>query len=392
MSSLHGWVWERTLHDSVINTLGAIATGVVTSEALIRQRCEADLLVIGQVRAQLEPPAPAGLDDVWTTALQLGLRVDRRTASTFDALLDASSAPQRRAALSVVTEALLNIAKHARTDQVEISCSTSTRDLWVVDRGVGLSATDRDRLQASLDHRSLDANLVVSLGSPARGTSVRVHVPERYVPDQAALPVSGGGRSLWGATIVACLLLWSRVAHLLDRRRTNGLSEVLREADAILTAVAADPSLAWDPLTRTRAALEESYLRALIGFSSHSSSAGRLTAVVNHARLRGVRLELGRAGSGFDGEDAAVVLRVVHDVVGRCPPGARVGVSRFREGSGRLVIVVAPEAALDRLASLFATAVVLTFVSAEDSWAEIRWTSPGSSSATSAARAQRGAA
>jgi anti-sigma regulatory factor (Ser/Thr protein kinase) len=388
VSSLRGWVWERTLHDSVVNTLGAIATGgVVTSEALIRRRCEADLVVIEHVREQLDPPTPDDLHDVLRTAAQLGLRVDRRAASTFDALLDASSAAQRRVALAVVVEALLNVAKHARTDQIEISCSASTRDFWVVDRGVGLSGTDRRRLRESLDRRALDADLVVSLDHPARGTTVRIHVPER-----SALPTTGEGRTLWGATVVACLLLWSRVADLLERRRRNGLAEVLRESDAILSAVAADPSLVRDPLTRARAALEESYLRALIGFSSASLSAGRLTAVINHARVRHVRLELGRAATGFDGDDAVTVLRVVDDVVGGCPPGARVGVSRFCEGAGRLVVVVAPEAALDGLAGLPAAAAVLTFVSAEDSWAEIRWTSPSPSCATSSVRAGRGPA
>ena len=123
-----------------------------------------------------------------------------------------------------------------------------------------------------------------------------------------------------------------------------------------------------------RAAQEESYLRALIAFSSASlRPPPELVALVGHARRRCVRLEVQRDVHGFDDEDVEVVLPVVDDVVEGCAPGSTVSVSRYSDGRARLVVIVGPRAALDRV-TLDRTGLTTTpSLTAEDGVLEIRW-------------------
>lgn len=174
----------RIVHDTVINTLGAVANGGrgTADEAAVAARCDRDLRVVTTLlegrRAELE----GGL-------ASLGADVDglsvRREGLGLPQLADLESALDPRALHAVTAaarEAVLNAAKHAGVDEVHL-CIDRTTDLLVVtirDAGSG-DVSDGEPglgLQESVRARMADVGGRVDLVSaPGTGTTVRLECP-----------------------------------------------------------------------------------------------------------------------------------------------------------------------------------------------------------------------
>lgn len=190
----------RLLHDTFVNTLGAIAGGgrSTLDVAAVRRRCRDD---VDHLRASLSPQAAgderAGFDGVGDG---LGLRIDwsgveqGRRAELIAAL------PRHRAdALrGAVRELLLNVTKHTPASSARISVEELPERLVVSveDDGPGIAedAAIGTGLRRSVGHRAAGAGIDVSLESrPGEGTCVRLDVPRGVSsPRRPGLPGRAG--------------------------------------------------------------------------------------------------------------------------------------------------------------------------------------------------------
>ncbi|QZT62882.1 hypothetical protein [Mycolicibacterium austroafricanum] len=172
----------RRMHDTIINTLGAIATARITSaDALVSRRCAEDALSAEQLRNSAAVVNP-GLDDVFVRASELGVAL---IGSDIDALrrrLDAEEPWRRREIVATLCELVTNVAKHAGVSEATLSYDAATRTATVSDAGVGVA--DVAVLEAALSARGQDSateSAVVS--ADGVGTSVSVCISP--VPDDA---------------------------------------------------------------------------------------------------------------------------------------------------------------------------------------------------------------
>lgn len=185
----------RILHDTVINTLGAIANGGagIADPAVVRARCARD---VATVKALLEG-RKADTDDLDGVIATLGIEVQRSGLaagewSRLDALLVHEVAQALRGA---VGEALRNAAKHADVRHVEVAAQIASRALviTVADQGVGFDGTIEPGrgLAESLLARARSAGIRVELETaPGRGTRVLFRCPlaEGSAPSADAAP------------------------------------------------------------------------------------------------------------------------------------------------------------------------------------------------------------
>lgn len=167
---------SRVLHDTVINTLGAVARGVVSSDpVMVRQRCATDVAAIDDLERSRLPEA-AGLVDVlaYARALDMEIRIDH--PDRLDAMLLGQPAWRRHEIVFMIVELINNAAKHSGTDLVEIELTAATGSITVRDRGVGVA--DLDSLRQTLGLRALDAMVDVDVESaPRQGTAVTIRIP-----------------------------------------------------------------------------------------------------------------------------------------------------------------------------------------------------------------------
>lgn len=169
---------SRVLHDTAINTLGAIANGGAgTSDARrVVEQCESDIALLRGLRSERRPLDRADLLDIFSSPglpiLRSGLD-DRALAQT--ALL----LPTRTidGLVRAIGEAVTNATKHSGASQIEIDAATSAHSLTVTvkDLGVGFSAEAPpgrgidNSIRARARDFGFDAHI---LSNPGTGTTV----------------------------------------------------------------------------------------------------------------------------------------------------------------------------------------------------------------------------
>ncbi len=170
----------RVLHDTAINTLGAIASGGAAIDDIdaVRQRCLADVATIDALRSAAgdRPTARTGLrDDIRA----VGIRVCHTGLPEAEiARIEALLPPSVIQAFSRATaEAVQNAAKHSGAPEVVV-CITRTSDgvrVTVSDQGVGIrDGLRRDGgVERSILARARQAGIRAAIDSaPGRGTTV----------------------------------------------------------------------------------------------------------------------------------------------------------------------------------------------------------------------------
>jgi signal transduction histidine kinase len=180
-------VASRLLHDTFINTLGAISAGV--PRELTAQLCSRCLQDLRLVRAHLQ-----GVDDGPWDASMIVARA-RDLASVIGLQLDVFFSPDAdracplppavgEAAVGVIHEALLNVRKHAgtRTAALRVAIGPDLLEVVVTDGGVGWDAAAGGAFGVT---QSIEARARGSAGdarvesSPGTGTTVTAWWPMR---------------------------------------------------------------------------------------------------------------------------------------------------------------------------------------------------------------------
>lgn len=179
----------RMLHDTVVNTLSAVAVGgaLAADVNLVRQRCSAD---VRAVEAQLAGQDPNAFTPMVFTGDQHGIEV-RWTGTIEDAERCFALLPPkaRRALRGAVQELIRNAAKHSGADWVTVDLrhtgSTLTIDVSDDGRGFDGRLIPGRGLAESVRARSLDAGFDVAIRtSPDGGTSVVLTIGlERYAAE-----------------------------------------------------------------------------------------------------------------------------------------------------------------------------------------------------------------
>lgn len=180
----------RVLHDTAINTLGAIANGGAATDDpdAVRQRCLADIRAIETLRSIKSDDAdgrPGLRDAIRPTGIRLrydGLS-DEEIART-EALLPTSVT---RAFSRAAAEAVQNAAKHSGAEEVIVSITRSVERVRMVvsDRGVGIHSDLRrgGGAERSILDRAREAGIRAVIDSaPGQGTTVTLD----YALDEAA--------------------------------------------------------------------------------------------------------------------------------------------------------------------------------------------------------------
>ncbi len=199
---------ERLLHDTVLNTLTALARASRDDMAQVVRRCRQDAALIeGALSDPADLDAVAGrphgdlVTGVRAVAAQAGagglrvhLDIGGREAPTIPAQV-------ARAVSNAVREALSNVAAHAGTGEAWVKVSLFAPDgnaqgpgrlrVTVRDEGTGfdLAGVDQTRLglRRSIAERMADCGGRASIWSvPGRGTVVRISWPAPEVPGDAA--------------------------------------------------------------------------------------------------------------------------------------------------------------------------------------------------------------
>jgi signal transduction histidine kinase len=202
---------ERLLHDTVLNTLTALARAGRDDLAEVRARCRHDVALIeGMLSYRGDPDGDArsaygdlvsGVQAVAAEMRARGLKVhidlDDREAPAIPAI----PAPVAKAISNAVREALSNVAAHAGTGEAWVSVSLVAPDghaqapgglqVTVRDTGTGfdLAGVDPTRLglRRSITERMADCGGHASVWSaPGRGAVVRLSWPAPEEPGHAA--------------------------------------------------------------------------------------------------------------------------------------------------------------------------------------------------------------
>jgi signal transduction histidine kinase len=197
---------ERLLHDTVLNTLTALARVGADDPSGVVSRCRRDVALIEDALGDQDNPAAAGgrepgdlagavravVADMRGRGLSVHLAIDDEQASVVPAAVTVAIANATR-------EALSNVAAHAGTGEawVEVRQATSAAnpdvslrlEVTVRDRGAGfdLDRVDRTRLglRRSISERIADCGGQVAVWSaPGQGAVVRMSWPAPARPGQ----------------------------------------------------------------------------------------------------------------------------------------------------------------------------------------------------------------
>ena len=177
---------SRVLHDTVINTLCAVARGVAATDAeALRRRFTTDVRAIDELE-QLRIPDAATSSAVVDYASALGIDVVIDSPDRVEALLRRQPQWRRREIVGLISEAVTNAAKHSKADRVSVGLLDGDTRIVVGDLGVGLD--DTDALTSMLASRASDGLLGVDVRSqPGRGTEVIVSVPPLETVDRQSV-------------------------------------------------------------------------------------------------------------------------------------------------------------------------------------------------------------
>ena len=167
---------SRVLHDTVVNTLGAVANGAIVSGCdAIRARCAADVRAIDALERFRIPGAPT-ISDLVGYAETLDIDLVVHGHAELDALVARQPQWRRQEIIGVIGESIINAAKHSGADRVGISVAESDNRIVISDEGVGID--DTATLVRALSLRARDAMVLVDVESaPGEGTRVRLTVP-----------------------------------------------------------------------------------------------------------------------------------------------------------------------------------------------------------------------
>ena len=199
---------ERLLHDTVLNTLTALARADSDDAAEVVSRCRRDVALI---EAALSDPADEEEDAVPHRNLVAGIQTvaaEMRTRGlNVHVTVTGDGTPavpvQVAAAISnAAREALSNVAAHAGTPDawVEVDLAAPGRlRVTVRDRGTGFDPARVDRarlgLRRSIVERTADCGGRASVWSaPGQGTTVSICWPATAETSQAAGPALAGRR------------------------------------------------------------------------------------------------------------------------------------------------------------------------------------------------------
>lgn len=209
----------RVLHDTAINTLGAIANGGAhaTKAQLVREQAARDVTLLERLRSERRATQGAVLRDAIALSPlpvnRLGLADEQ--VDILWARLDPLLAT---AVIGAVREALTNAAKHSGALTVDLAVTQSEEQLAISvrDEGVGFSGeVPQNRgVASSIAGRARDHGFAaVVLSTPGVGTTVDLRVPLVPSPHHAeaalenvAAVVSGIHRRaglLWAAGVTA---------------------------------------------------------------------------------------------------------------------------------------------------------------------------------------------
>lgn len=166
----------RLLHDTVVNTLGAIATGrIISDDNVIAQRCADDVRAVDELRTK-RGATWSSIDDVYVHARTMGVTVDIDDIDGLRRLLADRPTWQLREVLSTIREAVTNIAKHAQVSAARIEFSPQRRRISVIDDGAGMS--DVGPVQSSMAIRAEDAGVRTAIiSTPGEGTTAAIELP-----------------------------------------------------------------------------------------------------------------------------------------------------------------------------------------------------------------------
>lgn len=174
---------SRTLHDTAINTLGAIANGGagVADPVRVRAQCARDVELLRVLRGEQQAAAHDGLRAVFA---HVGLPVTRSGLGDEElARMDRVLGEERSLAVAAcVREATTNAVKHSGADSIGIALTATDDELRVVVRDAGRgfvgSAPQGRGIDSSILARARAAGFTAEITSrEGTGTSVELRVP-----------------------------------------------------------------------------------------------------------------------------------------------------------------------------------------------------------------------
>jgi signal transduction histidine kinase len=184
---------DRLLHDTILNTLTALARTDGEDVAAMVNRCRQDVALIeARLSDTGDPPATAGQDqgdlvgDLHAVAAEMRIRgLDVHVVVDGSGVPAAVPATVATAFSGATREALANVVAHARTQEawVEVSFTASGRlQVSVRDRGAGFDPASIDParlgLRRSIAERTADCGGQASVWSlPGHGTVVQLRWP-----------------------------------------------------------------------------------------------------------------------------------------------------------------------------------------------------------------------
>lgn len=167
---------SRLLHDTVINTLGAIARGIsAVDDEVVRRRCRADVDAIDQL-TDLRVPEYVGLNGFVGYAGVLGIDVIIESPDRIESVLATQPEWRRHEILGLIGESITNAAKHSGADRITVAMSSDGQRITMCDSGIGVA--DAASLCATLELRAQDAMVEVAVESATgTGTTITISIP-----------------------------------------------------------------------------------------------------------------------------------------------------------------------------------------------------------------------
>ncbi|MCD2499237.1 sensor histidine kinase [Microbacterium nymphoidis] len=198
----------RVLHDTAINTLGAIANAGagITDLARVRQQCARDVVSLTALRAEQPMVETTSLLDLFG---QPGLPTRRGglTDEDLEQIGARLSSATVSALVGCVREAVTNATKHSGADYVSITTAVDDGEfvLTVADDGVGfdpVAAHGRQRgLANSIAARASDAGIATRIHSgTGLGTRITLLAPLDAAPRDEPLSLSADVAGFLGAS------------------------------------------------------------------------------------------------------------------------------------------------------------------------------------------------
>lgn len=188
----------RVLHDTAINTLGAIANGGfgTADTGQVREQCARDVAHLRALSGESLPrtrPVTAGLREVFDLP-GIPIRRSGLDDDEIERLALRLPEPVTAAIAGCAREAVLNAAKHSGADHVDLELRVADESLIVTvrDAGVGFAgeAPAGRGIDASIRGRARDFGFAAEvLSRPGAGTTVALTVPlRRTAVSQDLLP------------------------------------------------------------------------------------------------------------------------------------------------------------------------------------------------------------